>query len=99
MSTRAALLRAVLDDPDEDTPRLAFADLLDEEGTSPADAARAELIRSQIAHKNLHFRDPRRKELRRRHDDIVRSHVRSWLPADVFRGYDPHFYRGFVDYW
>jgi uncharacterized protein (TIGR02996 family) len=44
MTDRDALLRAILANPDEDTPRLAFADLLDEEG----ERKRAAFIRSQI---------------------------------------------------
>jgi uncharacterized protein (TIGR02996 family) len=44
MSDGVALRRAVLAEPDEDLPRLAFADWLDENGRS----ARAELIRAQI---------------------------------------------------
>lgn len=42
---RDALLAAILAHPDEDTPRLAFADLLDEEG----ETERAAFIREQIA--------------------------------------------------
>jgi uncharacterized protein (TIGR02996 family) len=44
----AALLRAIIDNPEEDTPRLAYADWLDERGGG-ANAARAEFIRIQIA--------------------------------------------------
>jgi uncharacterized protein (TIGR02996 family) len=44
MSDRAALLAAILAHPGEDTPRLAYADWLDEHGES----ARAEFIRVQI---------------------------------------------------
>jgi uncharacterized protein (TIGR02996 family) len=40
-----ALYRAICANPDEDTPRLAFADLVEEEG----DAARAAFIRAQVA--------------------------------------------------
>ena len=42
----AALLAAVFAVPDDDTPRLVYADWLDEHGTD-ADAARAEFIRLQ----------------------------------------------------
>jgi uncharacterized protein (TIGR02996 family) len=42
---RLALLRAIAAAPDEDTPRLAYADWLDESGNSDADRARAELLR------------------------------------------------------
>jgi uncharacterized protein (TIGR02996 family) len=47
-SDGAALLRAIIDNPEEDTPRLMFADWLDEQGDE-ASAARAEFIRFQIA--------------------------------------------------
>ncbi len=45
MSERIALLKAILAAPDDDLPRLVFADWLEENGTSDADAARAEFIR------------------------------------------------------
>ena len=45
MDERRALLRAILAVPEDDTRRLAFADWLDENGTTDHDAARAEFIR------------------------------------------------------
>jgi uncharacterized protein (TIGR02996 family) len=47
MTDREALLRGVAANPDEDTPRLAYADLLDELG-GEANTARARFIRLQI---------------------------------------------------
>lgn len=47
MTDREALLRAVAANPDEDTPRLVYADLLDELG-GEANCARARFIRMQI---------------------------------------------------
>lgn len=44
MSGRAPFIRAILNSPDDDLPRLVFADWLDEHG----DPARAEFIRLQI---------------------------------------------------
>lgn len=44
LSDRAALLRAIIDNPDEDTARLVYADCIEEEG----DDARAEFIRVQV---------------------------------------------------
>ncbi|HUR54232.1 MAG TPA: TIGR02996 domain-containing protein [Gemmataceae bacterium] len=44
MTDEAALLRAICAHPDEDTPRLAFADLLEEE----SDSLRAAFIRKQV---------------------------------------------------
>jgi uncharacterized protein (TIGR02996 family) len=46
MNDRQALLAAVLEHPEDDTPRLVYADYLDETGRG-ADAARAVLIRAQ----------------------------------------------------
>jgi uncharacterized protein (TIGR02996 family) len=44
MTERDALIAAIISHPDEDTPRLMFADWLDEHGDSP----RAEFIRIQV---------------------------------------------------
>lgn len=48
MDDETALLRASFEHPDEDGPRLAFADYLSERG-APGDDAWAELIRVQVA--------------------------------------------------
>jgi uncharacterized protein (TIGR02996 family) len=45
MTPRLALLSAILANPDDDLPRLVFADWLEEHGTTDADAARVEFIR------------------------------------------------------
>lgn len=45
MNHRLALLSAILANPDDDLPRLVFADWLEENGTTDADAARVEFIR------------------------------------------------------
>jgi uncharacterized protein (TIGR02996 family) len=47
MNEREALLRAICDNPDDDTLRLVFADWLQEHGDE-SDQARAEFIRVQI---------------------------------------------------
>ena len=47
MSDETALLAAIFSQPDEDTPRLAYADWLDENGDVDSHA-RAEYIRLQI---------------------------------------------------
>jgi uncharacterized protein (TIGR02996 family) len=47
MSDEAALLRAICDHPDDDTPRLVFADWLTEQG-GPVNCAWANAIRAQI---------------------------------------------------
>ncbi len=45
MNQRLALMSAILANPDDDLPRLVFADWLEENGTTDADAARVEFIR------------------------------------------------------
>ena len=49
MSDRAALLKAIIANPDEDTPRLVYADWLDEHG----EEQRAAFIRGQIEYHRL----------------------------------------------
>jgi uncharacterized protein (TIGR02996 family) len=53
MDTKTALLRAILDNPADDLPRLVYADWCDEHG----EPERAEFVRLQIA---LHHSDPDR---------------------------------------
>ena len=53
MTDREALLRAIIDHPDEDTPRLVYADWLDENG----DSKRAAFIRAQIEYHRLEAAD------------------------------------------
>ena len=45
MTDRLSFLRAILANPADNTPRLVFADWLEEHRTTDADAARAEFIR------------------------------------------------------
>ena len=57
---REALLRGVVDRPEEDGPRLIFADWLEEHGNA-ADLERAKFIRLQIeAHALRKLRHPSR---------------------------------------
>ena len=62
MSDHDALLAAIVDQPDEDTPRLMFADWLDEHAdalpTPAAGRARAAFIRGDIAMSQLDEYDP-----------------------------------------
>ena len=73
----APFLRAVLDAPDADAPRLIFADWLDEQGT-PACSARAELIRVQCALATTDEADPCWPDLARRERVLVRRYGRFW---------------------
>ncbi len=60
----AAFLEAIVNNPDDDTARLVFADWLDEQGSAD-DAARAEFIRVQCELARLDRDDPRVAKLKR----------------------------------
>jgi uncharacterized protein (TIGR02996 family) len=75
MNEREALLRAICDNPDEDTPRLVFADWLQENG----DEERAEFIRLQCEAARLAADDGRLEELIRRAGGLQRQFGKRWL--------------------
>ncbi len=88
----AAFLAAIADRPDDDLPRLVYADWLDENG----DEVRAEFIRTQIELANLTPTDPRRAGLAARERDLLRYHKHEWQLAEV-SGRSQVFRRGFVE--
>jgi uncharacterized protein (TIGR02996 family) len=83
MSAEDAFLRAICDNPDDDTPRLVFADWLDEHGDS-AGRERAEFIRIQIELAKLPpeqlrtIRDERVLALRQREYALFDAHRSDW---------------------
>ncbi len=93
MTDEEALLRAVIADPDDDAPRLIYADWLDENGQ----CERAEFIRIQIALHGMPVDDARRPELRRAERRLLRRNGDKW--TDHWRPLIRHysFRRGFVD--
>jgi uncharacterized protein (TIGR02996 family) len=93
--SHAAFLSASQASPDEDTPRLVYADWLDEQG-GETNAARAEFIRTQVQLAQLDGTDPRRPSLEDRENELLRTHESSWagtLPEGVSRW---NFRRGFL---
>ncbi len=88
----AAFLAAIAYRPDDDLPRLVYADWLDENG----DPERAEFIRIQIELANLSPIDPRREQLKARERELLRDHRERW-GLDAFRGQSQVFRRGFVE--
>jgi uncharacterized protein (TIGR02996 family) len=93
MSDGTALLRAIIDDPDDDAPRLIYADWLDENG----DPARAAFIRAQIKLARLPQDDPDRDRLVQTERTLWKANRdawKAWVPewARVDR-----FHRGFVE--
>jgi uncharacterized protein (TIGR02996 family) len=92
-SAGQALLAAVIDEPDDDLHRLAYADWCDENG----DSDRAEFIRVQIELTRLPEDDPRRKGLKGAEDGLLSRHRREW-EREVCTGLGySEFRRGFVE--
>jgi uncharacterized protein (TIGR02996 family) len=72
-------MAAIIANPDEDTPRLALADWLQEHGDEH-DQARAEFIRLQIEEDNLPWREVvERKRLADAARKLETKHRRAWL--------------------
>ena len=93
MSDGQHLLRAVVAHPDEDTPRLAYADWLDEHG----DPDRAEFIRVQCRLAATHD-DPEWDALHAREAELRQRHGGEWAPFGSGRGvYGVTFRRGFAE--
>lgn len=92
MDEAKALLRAICASPDEDTPRLVYADWLDEHGQSE----RAEFVRVQVELARIEGDDPRRPALARREHELWAAHERTWTAALPRGTSDPVFRRGFL---
>src|SRR5690348_8636136 len=91
MSLREAFLRDILDDPEDDTVRLIYADWLDEQ-----DDQRGEFIHTQIR-----LTEPlpplQEQALRQREQEMLKDHAADWLGQGRFKLKRWHFRRGFVD--
>jgi uncharacterized protein (TIGR02996 family) len=85
MNDEAALLRAIGGHPDEDTPRLMYADWLDEHGR----AERAEYIRVQIARQRKLATGEDDALLYNREVELFRAHAAQWLRELMPPGYTP----------
>jgi uncharacterized protein (TIGR02996 family) len=108
MSDGDALFSAILAEPEEDVPRLAFADWLDETG-GEFDRARAEFVRAQVALARIPPAEsvawnPRVIELRAREQALVTAYGRRWIEplrgrGGPLEGTEPYgqFRRGFVE--
>jgi len=81
----------VLAHPDEDAPRLIYADWLDEHNDP-----RGEFIRVQCALAQLSDEDPRRWPLELREQELLREHTEKWLPKGI-KNVKCIFRRGFVE--
>lgn len=92
-----ALLRQIRADPDDDAPRIVYADWLLEHSTDPVDHAKADLIHTQCALERAHPSEIPTLQARAR--DILKKHKRGWVAALTRAGIRGNwrFRRGFLD--
>jgi uncharacterized protein (TIGR02996 family) len=85
-------LQTIIDQPDDDAPRLIYADWLEDRGDP-----RAEFIRVQIELARMSTADPRREKLQKREQVLLKKHEEEW--AAPLRGvvWGWAFGRGFID--
>jgi len=93
MTHDEAFLQAILESPEDDTPRLVYADWLDEHG----DPARAEFIRLQCRIEDTSLDDPSLPDLLGRACRLHIAHANEWL-GELRRWLVRWtFHRGFLD--
>src|SRR4051794_15084117 len=91
MSTEAAFVNAILDDPDDDTQRLIFADWLEERGNP-----RSEFLRLQVELGQWVPDVRRRMRLRQREQELQTHYQQEWLGGLGEYCTHWHFARGFA---
>ena len=91
---QAAFLRAITDDPDDDTVRLIYADWLEEHGDD-TDRARAAYIRLAIEKAGLPRRHHRRTRLQNEMNVLLQAHHRRWFPRSPLLHFAGR-HRGFI---
>jgi uncharacterized protein (TIGR02996 family) len=90
---RQALLQGILDAPEDDAPRLVFADWLDDND----EPARAEFIRAQIQLAPTAEDDPSYEGLRKRAGQLLSCHRKEWVKeVPGWARHEVTFARGFV---
>ena len=77
MSDEQALLHAIIADPDDDGPRLVYADFLEETG-KPENVARAEFIRLQCE-MSRPIPESRGEKLYARAQQLETKHMKAWM--------------------
>src|SRR5262245_3603199 len=92
MSDHAGFLRAIREEPDDDTPRLIYADWLEENG----DPDRAEFIRTQIELEELPEENPLHRSQQSRVRQLLTRHRSAWLGPLEGQLEDWQFRRGFL---
>jgi uncharacterized protein (TIGR02996 family) len=93
MSHDDAFIQAIIDNPDDDSPRLVYADWLEENGRPE----RADFIRVQCALAHLPHGDPRREALEARERELLEGHQEEWAGPLEGMVEKLEFHRGFIE--
>lgn len=92
MQDSAAFHRLIAAAPDDDAPRLVYADWLEERGDP-----RGTFVRVQCALARLPADHPRRRELEQVEDELFQTHGAAWAHGVAARVSGYKFRRGFID--
>jgi uncharacterized protein (TIGR02996 family) len=92
MNDRDALLAAILAEPDEDTPRLVYADWLDENGQGD----RAAFVRAQVEAARVEPFGPQARAATLRADELLNRNWKEWTATIRDLVAELRFERGFV---
>jgi uncharacterized protein (TIGR02996 family) len=92
LNTQAAFIETIIENPEDDTPRLVYADWLDEHG----DPARAELIRVQCRLEYGTCQGADLSDAYRRGEELLAAHKNRWLQPLGLQPNEAEFERGFV---
>jgi uncharacterized protein (TIGR02996 family) len=95
--SREALWQAILENPEDRTVRLIYADWLEEHSDDPEDLARAELIRGQIAIESHPPRSRKLTSVRKRVREILKTYQKKWT-APLHGASEPEFRGGFLEH-
>ncbi len=92
MTDREALHRAICANPDEDTPRLVYADWLQENG----EAERAAFVRAQIEVARAEPFSPQARAAAAKADELLKKNRKEWGEPVRYWVEDYRFERGFI---
>ncbi len=93
MEKRQVLLQAVIDRPDDNAPRLVYADFLDKNG----DRERAEFIRVQCGLAKMPPQAPKRPTLQAREKELLQEHGWDWAEEFGTKIREWVYRRGFIE--
>lgn len=99
MTGHATFLHAILAHPEDDLPRLVYADWLEEQGR-PEDMARAQFIRLEIEAERYPLGSDERARLDRQTRKLLETFRTHWLPAwpvELLQNVILRYHRGFID--